>query len=113
MKNNPEIIESLLEKATDYGKTSLELIKLQAIDKTSDKISSLAPYSALIFVSSCFLLFLNLGVALWLGEVFGKIYLGFFTVAGFYVVVGLIMYFFMRKWIKRVLNDFIIKQLLN
>jgi len=113
MKNNPELIELLLEKVTDYGKTSLELIKLQAVDKTSDKISSVAPYSALIIICSSFLLFLNLGVAFWLGEVFGKIYLGFFTVAAFYVVVGLILYFFMRKWIKRVLNDFIIKQLLN
>jgi hypothetical protein len=39
---NPEEspLESLFHKATDYGKSSIELIKLKSIDKTADFVSS-------------------------------------------------------------------------
>ena len=36
MEDNAKLIESLLERAVEYGKTSLELVKLKALDKTSD-----------------------------------------------------------------------------
>ena len=32
--------KSLLERATEYGKTSIELVKLKTLDKTTDIVSS-------------------------------------------------------------------------
>ena len=59
MEDNAKLIESLIEKATDYGKTTFELAKLKALDKTSDIASSFIPHSAVIILIASFLLFLN------------------------------------------------------
>lgn len=113
MADNIHLIESLLEKAGDYGKTSYELVKLQTVDKVSDGISSVIPHSFVIVALSTFLLFVNVGLALWMGELVGKVFYGFFIVAGFYGLVAFVLYSFLRKIIKRSLHDYMIKQLLK
>lgn len=111
MEDNTKLIESLLEKVAEYGKTSYELVKLKTLDKTSDVISSFIPNSVVFIIIGSFLLFLNLGLALWIGEILGKIYYGFFVVAGFYAFISFILHFFMQKWIKRTLYNYIVKQM--
>jgi hypothetical protein len=113
MEEKTKLVESLLERATDYGKTSFELVKLKALDKTSDVVSSFVPHAAVIVLISSFMLFLNLGLAFWLGEILGKAFLGFFVVAGFYILAGVVIHFFMHKWIKRFVRNYIIKLLLK
>lgn len=105
--------DTLIEKAEAYGKTTVELVKLKAVDKVADGTSSIVAWTAVIIALILFFITLNFGVALWLGELMGDIYIGFFVVAGFYGVVGLILYLFRNKWIKKPLNDSIINQMLN
>jgi len=113
MEDNAKLLESLLDKAKEYGITSYELAKMKAIDKTADVVSSFVPGTIVaILVSTC-LLFLNLGIALWLGEVLGKAFYGFFIVSGFYIVLGLILHFFLHDWIKRVVGDYFVKHILK
>ena len=52
MEDNAKLFESLLERATEYGKTSYELVKLKALDKTSDVVSSFIPHS-IVFSLNC------------------------------------------------------------
>jgi hypothetical protein len=113
MEEKSNLIESLIERATDYGKTSYELVKLKAIDKTSDVVSTVIPYSFVLLMIVSFMLFFNLGVAFWLGEMLGKIFYGFFIVAAFYLLMMAVVYFFMYKWLKKIICNFIIKQLLK
>lgn len=113
MEDKAKLIESLFESAADYGKASYELVKLKALDKTSDAVSSLIPHSVVIAVAAIFMLFINLGLAFWLGEVLGKIFFGFFVVAAFYGIVGIVLHFFMHKWIKKVISNYIIKNALK
>lgn len=113
MEDNSNLIESLLEKAAEYGKTSYELVKLKVVDKTTDSISTFIPNTIVLLVLGSVLLFFNLGIAFWLGKVFGEFFYGFFIVAAFYALIAFVFYFFMRKWIKRMLYDFMIKQLLK
>jgi len=110
MEDNTKIIESLLEKATEFGRTSIDLTKLKALDKTSDVVSSFLPYSMVIAILSTFLFFLSLGIALWLGEIIGKSYLGFFVVAFFYCITGILVYLLFFKRIKKWIQDKIIKK---
>ncbi|HBL76230.1 MAG TPA: hypothetical protein DD458_13480 [Prolixibacteraceae bacterium] len=113
MEDKTTTIETLLERAADYGKTSYELVKLKAIEKTSDIISSLLSQSVvLIMLLSC-MLFLNVGLAFWLGQILGEIYFGFFIVAGFYAIAVVVIHFFMRKWLKKQIGNTFIKQLLK
>jgi hypothetical protein len=113
MEENMNLMESLLERFTEYGKTSYDLVKLNVVDKTSDGISSFLASSIVKSTIACFVIFINLGVALWAGELLGKIYYGFLMVAGFYALVALVLHFFMRKWLKRVFYDYFIRKMLN
>ena len=112
MEDN-NLFESLFEKASEYGKTSYELVKLKALDKTSDVVSSFVPRSVVLVLIASFMLFLNLGVALWLGDLLGKLFYGFFVVSGIYVIAGIVIYFFMHKWLKRNVSDYFIKHMLK
>jgi len=113
MEENANLLETLLERASEYGKTSIELARLKALDKTTEIVSSVIPLSVVILLVASSLLFLNLGLAFWLGEVLGKIYYGFFIVAAFYVLAGIFIHFFLHKWIKRLVGDYFIKRVLK
>lgn len=113
MEEQENAIENLLGRVEEYGKSSLELIKLKALDKTSDIVSSVIPHSVVLILISSFLLFFNLGLALWLGEIFGKPFYGFFTVAAFYILIGIVLHFFMHRWIKKIISNYIINQMLK
>ena len=113
MEEDPNLLESLLDKATEYGKTSFELVKLKTLDKTTELVSSLIPLTIVILLVITFLLFMNVGIALWLGELLGKVFYGFFAVAAFYILIGIIIHFFLNKWIKRLIGDYFIKRILK
>jgi len=113
MEDTAKVIESLYEKATEYGKASYELGKLKVVDKTSDVVSSFIPHSVVFVLIASFLIFLNLGLAFWLGEILGKIFYGFFIVAGFYGITGIFMHFFMHKRLKKLIGNNLIKLLLK
>jgi len=113
MEDNTKLIESLLERTAEYGQASFELIKLKALDKTSDAVSSFIPHSVVAVIVALFMLFLNLGLAFWLGELLGRIFYGFFVVAAFYGITGIILHFFMHNWLKKKISDYIIKNVLK
>jgi len=113
MEDNSTLIESLLERAIEYGKINYELVKLNVIDKTTNGISSFVPNTVVFLVLSSMLLFFNLGVAFLLGKILGEFFYGFFIVSAFYALVAFVMYFFLRKWVKRVFYDYMIKQILK
>jgi len=108
-----KLIEPLLKRVAEYGITSYELAKLKALEKTSDVVSSFIPHAVVFVIIASFLLFLNLGVAFWLGEILGKAYYGFFVVAAFYGIVAIVFRLFMYKWLKKVVCNNIIKQVLK
>ena len=59
-----------------------------------------------------FTVIINIGIALWLGDILGKAYYGFFVVAGFYALIGGVLHFFMRDFIKkRTCNSLILQML--
>jgi hypothetical protein len=106
-------LESLFEKAEEYGKTSVEILKLKAIDKSADLVSSIfIRLLLLVLISFCFSL-LNIGLSLWLGEFMGKSYYGFLVVGGVYALIALLMGSFLKTYIKVLLNDLIINIILG
>jgi hypothetical protein len=106
-------IDELIETAVDYGKTTLELTKLKAVDKVSDVAASVISKLAASVVLLLFILFVSLGLAFWLGEVLGKVYLGFLVVGGFYLLLVLLVQVFLTKWIKKVTCNYLIKRILS
>jgi hypothetical protein len=113
MEQQENLIESLIEKGEQYGKTTLELIKLKALDKSADVTSTLASWIIVVVLIVLFFLILNIGIALWIGEILGKTYFGFFAVAGFYGLLALIFGIFREKLVKKPVNNSIISQVLD
>jgi len=109
--NTPEkTIETLFNKVEDYSKTSIELLKLNAIDKTADLVSTLLTQMILFVVSMVFILLCSIGVAFWLGTYFDSTAIGFFIVGGFYLGITL-LFFSVRKGIKVPIRQLIISNL--
>ena len=113
MEDQSNLMESLLERVTEYGNTSLELAKLKALDQTSDVVSSLIPQCVVFILYSVFILFLSLGFAFWLGGILGNTYYGFFIVGALYGLIGIIVHLFMYKWLKNHIGNYFIKKLLK
>ena len=110
-EKHTDVLESLFDKTTDYLETRVELIKLKAVRKSSDLISALVTKIVIFIISIIFLIVLNIALGLWLGEMMNKEYYGFFTLAGFYLFLGIIFYAFRNKWLKTPISNSIINKL--
>ena len=113
MEDQESLIGSLIEKGEQYGKTTIELFKLKTLDKSADVASTLISWTIVIVFSVLFFLILNIGVALWIGELLGKSYYGFFAIAGFYALLTLVFGIFREQLIKRPVNNSLITQVLQ
>ena len=105
-------IEPLLERAEQYGNTTFQLFKLKSLQKTSAVTSSLVSRLFLVITLSLFAFSLTTAIALFIGDLLGQNYYGFLIVAGFYALIGLVLYF-IHPFIKTRINNSIITQLLN
>ena len=106
-------VQSLMESAESYAGTSIELAKLKSLDAAGKIASSFIAQGSVIVMITFFALFFNVGLALLIGENMGHIYYGFFIVAGFYLLVGMIFHFYLRSWISRPISNLIIKEALQ
>ncbi|MDF2438431.1 MAG: hypothetical protein K0Q95_2807 [Bacteroidota bacterium] len=113
MQDQKNQIEILAENAEMYAKTSIDLLKLQAVEKTALVGSAAVSRGVVILMISMFIIIVNIAVGLWLGDILGKLYYGFFCVAGFYGLFAFVIYFFFHNRIKERVSNSIISQLLN
>lgn len=113
MNNQESLIESLFERVETYARTTYELSKLKLLKTTITVIPSLVSRLVVILMLTLFTLIFNIGIALFLSELLGKLYYGFFIVAAFYLIAVIILYFFLHNWIKKPISDLIIKKALQ
>lgn len=106
-------IETLLKLAEEYGFTILTLWKFKALDKISGVVSSVLTAVGLIVVILTAFFIATIGVSLWVGALLGKLWYGFFVVAGAYVFIAILMKLFFNKWIKTAIANMIIKHSLK
>ncbi|WP_136667008.1 hypothetical protein [Flavobacterium sp. H122] len=103
--------ETLFDKAENYVKTSMDLFKLQLIDKSSDLIATLATKIVIVLIVSMFLFFMNIGFAIWIGQYLNNLSLGFIIISSFYLIVSIFMYCFRHRFLKFPISDMIIRKL--
>lgn len=113
MENSTTTIEKLIEKSEIYAKTSLELCKHEAIYKSADIFSNLAVKMAITLVVVLFLLLLNVGLSLCVGQYLGEMYYGFFVVAFAYLCLAILLYICREEWVKLPVSNFIINKMKN
>jgi hypothetical protein len=110
MEGKDNVLESLIESAEEFGKTSIELLKYKALDKATFVASSVVLNVTVFLFIFLFIIMLSIGTSLWIGEALDKIYLGFFIVSGFYALCAVSFYFFFGQSIKKFVSTFIFKQ---
>lgn len=113
MDEREGLVESLLEKTENYGRTTLELIKLKALDQSAKVASEMVSWLIVFIFAALFFLILNIGIALWIGDLLGRSYYGFFVIAGFYAILALVFGIFRKQLIKKPINNSIITQILE
>ena|SRR5215212_30007 len=105
-------VETLIEKIKSYIETSVDLLKLKAIDKSSTVASVIIDYLIAFLVFGIFVILLNIGLALLIGELLGKAYYGFFIMAVLNAIIGFII-LKNNKWLKTPLTNSMVKKLLD
>jgi hypothetical protein len=105
--------EELIDSTKAYSKTTLELSTLKTLNSTAKVISVLTARLCLLIACIIFLVIISIGVALLLNEWLGKPYYGFFVLSGFYLIVVIVFYFFLPKWINKPFSDLIISEALD
>ncbi|MEP7197497.1 MAG: hypothetical protein ABI851_13330 [Saprospiraceae bacterium] len=113
MEDNATLIDSLFEKAEGYVKTNFDLFKLKAIDKSADVVSTIVAKLVILIVVFIIVILLNIGLSLWIGELVGKSYYGFFIVATFYVLVAIVLIYKRGIILKSPVNNSIILQMIK
>ncbi len=93
-------IEKLFDKTESYAKTSIAIGKLTLIQKIAEIASKLSAKGAVVSVVIMSLLFGNIGLALWVGDLLQSSYLGFFAVAGLYLFLAIFLYVFRKSCIE-------------
>jgi uncharacterized membrane protein len=113
MSDNTTPIETLFERAEDYSKTSIKLLKLHAVDKSADVVSSLVARLAVLMTVVLSVIIINIGISMWIGKLLGETYYGFLIIGGFYICLAILLQVFRNQWIKFPVSDSIIKQLMK
>ena len=111
MEEKEPPLESLFKKVEAYSETSFDLLKLKAIDRSASVASALASRLILLTGGLLIAFLVNIGAALWIGELLGKTYYGFFSLALFYSIVALIVHFFRDELIKKPVGNSVILHL--
>lgn len=113
MENQPNAIGSLFENAGAYLETRIDLLKLKAVSKSSDIMSSIVSRLVILVFLFFGIFILNIGLSMWLGSLLGQVFYGFFAVGGFYILLAILAIVFKGKWIKAPVNDILVKKMLN
>lgn len=96
----------------DYLENHVELLRLDATEKTLKIIGVSVPLLIMTIMGSFFIILLNIGLALMIGKWIDSYALGFFILSGFYLLIMILAYFF-RNNIKDAIIDKAIEAFFN
>jgi len=111
MEEEKSFTQRIYAQVEEYAKTTAELYKLKLIHGSSDVFAAAATAFVIWVIVFLFLLFISIGAAFYIGSLLGGWHHGFFVVAGFYALLGLVLYIFRIKCLKEKINNFIIRQI--
>lgn len=111
MKDTFEKIEGLTDHVKEYINTRIELAKLQLAETTSLVIGNIVAVCIVVLLFLFFIVFASIAGAWALSKWIGKPYSGFLIVAGFYLLLGIIIWITRGPLIRFPIMNAMIKQL--
>jgi uncharacterized membrane protein YqjE len=101
-------LDSLKENLLGYVEARVNLLKLEVREDVAKVITRALVFGVIIFLASLFILFLSLGISLFLNRYFKEDFLGFWIVSGFYFLLFIISLIFRRQlfqYLEHLLKD--------
>ncbi|MDX9905816.1 MAG: phage holin family protein [Bacteroidales bacterium] len=117
MTNDPkspgltELVLDLMEQLKSYVNMRVDYVKLQVADYMIRFFSSLTLFIILFWIVFFAVFFGSFAFAYWFGEKTGMWSVGFLIVAGFYILLAVLVYVFRRVLIIRPFTRLILEQL--
>ncbi|HYV93768.1 MAG TPA: hypothetical protein VE978_18475 [Chitinophagales bacterium] len=105
--------EELVETVKDYLNTRYDLTRLKLIHSASEILAALIGFFLLLVAGMFFLLFISWAVANYLCVITETKNAGYFIVAGFYLIVTILLVIIREKGIHIPLENRFIKQFLK
>lgn len=106
-------IEEFNQNMKEYLATRYELTVL----KTSQKVSIIAALATvggiLALLTMLFILFISFSAGFYFSELVGSYALGFLILAGFFLLLGVIVFVVRKKWIIAPMKDYLIKEMFS
>jgi hypothetical protein len=106
---NQTKVDELTSSLKQYVGTSAELFKLEAIEHTATISSKFISSMVIGITFLLFLIFGSFGLSFYLAEYFDSHFIGFFIVAGGYLLIGLFLLLFRKRIIEYPFKNHFIK----
>ena len=111
-EQKPDQQENLIEKIKIYIGLKSRLAVLSTVEKVAEFYAAAVSNIVVLLCLLMMLIFASLGTAFWLNDVLNSIWLGFFWVAGVYLLFFIIVIFIKSKWIEEPLMDRLVRKML-
>lgn len=84
-------LDGAIDHLVAMVESKIEIAKIEVREELAEVLAKGIVGIILIAIGGTFFLFLNLALALWIGELMQREFLGFFIVSGFYLVVLIVL----------------------
>lgn len=98
----------LKDHVSEYVQTTVQLAKVKATKGASNAAAGVAIGISAVILGLFFLAFLFTALALWLGDLFNSPALGFLSVAGFFLLLIIVVFALRKKVIVPMIRNAII-----
>lgn len=99
----------MFEKLKDYISSRVLLLKIEGAERLSNCLSVLFRNIVLVLILFCFLFFVSIAFALWIGEIYNSIITGFVITSGIYLLIFIIFLIFKKQLLERNIKDEIVR----
>jgi hypothetical protein len=113
MKENKEQDQGLISTVKEYVNIRKDLAFLTIAEKVSVGAAGLVTGGVLAFLGFFVFFFGSLTLGFYLSEVIGNSYAGFLIITAFYLLLVLVVYFTKENFIKKPVENGVIKKIFN
>ncbi len=113
MDSHHGTVETIFKKIEDLTINQTEIMKLKMYNKSIDLATFLIMKTISVAIIGLFLMFINIGISLWLGDLLGKSYYGFLVVGLFYALIAIFIHGVIYKSIQMQISNVFLAKILQ
>jgi len=97
----------MIETIKEYASKRIDLLKIEATEKSSLSAGIITYFIIMLVAFGFFIILFNFGIAFLIGEALGNQSYGFLIVAGFYLLIMILVMVFKKKIVNSVADQVI------